>query len=223
MRKITLFTYNINREKIPFVTIGMFRDETFHLPTIELEEDIPYDEYVIQLSKDYLLTMLSSYLDVEIHYIDEYEEEDNLVLIFEIIMNHKNSYTVTSITKMWFATLHEIININNFCDISFSDDCVKQVKTHLDYFREFKNPVIKYDGSHSKKIMFESTFGVSKRDEGDGKGSIFRFYDFHEACKKAQETNQSCAVLRYAVFSEDVTYDDFLPLTLHPLLHSNLV
>lgn len=218
MRKITLLIYNVNREKVPFVTIGVIHGETFELPIIELDEDIPYDEAVIQLSKDYLATMLSSYLDVEIEYIDEVQEEDNLLLIFEINMNHKNSYTVTSVTKIWFATLDEMINTNKFCNISFSENSVKQVKSHLSYFLEFDSPRIKYDGSYSKKITFESTFGVSKRDEEDGKGNIFRFYDFDDAYERAKETKQSSAVLRYAVFSEEeITHDDFLPLTLHHL------
>jgi len=220
MRKITILIYNINREKTPFVTIGMLYGQPFELPDIELEEDIPYekDEYIIQLSKEYLQPMLSSYLDVEIEYVDEIYEDDNLLLIFEINMNNKNSYAVTSATKIWFATLHEIINENKFCNISFSERTIKQVKACLNYYSEFKNPIIKYDGSHSKKIMFESTFGVSKRDEHDGKGNIFRFYDFFTACNKAKETNKASAILRYAVFSEDeITYDDFLPLTLHPL------
>jgi len=218
MRKITLLIYNLNREKKPFVTIGVIHGETFDLPAIELDEDIPYDECVIQLSKEYLISMLSSYLDVEIEFIDEVYDKDNLLLIFEINMNHKNSYSVTSVTKIWFATLHEMINTNNFCNITFTEECVKYVKSHLSYFLEFDSPTIKYDGSHSKKIMFESTFGVSKRDEEDGKGNIFRFYDFHGAYERAKETNQPSALLRYAVFSEDdIKYEDFLPLTLHPL------
>ena len=220
MRKITLLIYNINREKTPFVTIGMIHGKSFELPMIELEEDIPYekDEYIIQLSKEYLQTILSSYLDVEIEYVDEFYEEENLLLIFKITMNHKNSYAITSVTKIWFATLHEIININNFCNISFSENTIKQVKTYLNYYAGFENPITKYDGSHSKKIMFESTFGVSKRDEDDGQGNVYRFYDFFNAYDRAKETNKASAVLRYVVFSKDeITYDDFLPLTLHPL------
>jgi hypothetical protein len=198
--------------------------QPFELPVIELEEKMYYekDEYTVELSKEYLQPMLSSYLDVEIEYVDEIYEDDNLLLIFEINMNHKNSYAVTSATKIWFATLHEIINENKFCNISFSESTISQVKACLNYYSEFKTPIIKYDGSHSKKIMFESTFGVSKRDEGDGQGNIFRFYDFFQAYDKAKETNKSSAILRYVVFSKDeITYDDFLPLTLHPLpLHT---
>lgn len=224
MRKITLLIYNINREKTPFVTIGMSYGQPFELPVIELEEKMYYekDEYTVELSKEYLQPMLSSYLDVEIEYVDEIYEDDNLLLIFEINMNHKNSYAVTSATKIWFATLHEIINENKFCNISFSESTISQVKACLNYYSEFKTPIIKYDGSHSKKIMFESTFGVSKRDEGDGQGNIFRFYDFFQAYDKAKETNKSSAILRYVVFSEDeIAYDDFLPLTLHPMpLHA---
>ena len=224
MRKITLLLYNINREKTPFVTIGVVHGESFELPMIELDEDIPYekDEYIIQLSKEYLQTILSSYLDVEIEYVDEIYEDDHLLLIFEINMNHKNSYALTSVTKIWFATLHEIINENKFCNISFSENVIKRTKDCLNYYSGFENPITKYDGSHSKKIMFESTFGVSKRDEGDGQGNIFRFYDFFQAYDKAKETNKSSAILRYVVFSKDeITYDDFLPLTLHSLpLHA---
>lgn len=220
MRKITLLLYNINCEKSPFVTIGVVHGTTFELPMIELEEDIPYekDEYIIQLSKEYLQTILSFYLDVEIKYVDEIYEEDNLLLVFEINMNHKNSYAITSVTKIWFATLHEIINENKFCNISFSENVIKQVKAGLNYYSGFKNPITKYDGSHSKKMMFESTFGVSKRDEDDGQGNIFRFYDFFQAYDKAKQTEKASAILRYVIFSEDeITYDDFLPLTLHPL------
>ena len=44
MRKITILIYNINREKNPFVTIGMIYGQPFELPVIELEEDIPYEK-----------------------------------------------------------------------------------------------------------------------------------------------------------------------------------
>ena len=215
MRKITLLVYNVNRQKTPFVTIGMLHGDKFELPVIELDESIPYEEAVVQLSEEYLQTMLSSYLNVEITYIDEFynEEEEHLLLLFEVSMNHMNSYIVTSITKIWFATLHEIINTNNLCDTPFSEDSVNHVKKYLDYFSDFVVPNIQYDGSYTKKITFESLFGSSKRDEGDGKGNIFRYYDFHEAYERAKETNQSSAVLRYAIFSED----EFVPLTLHPL------
>lgn len=216
MRKITLLVYNVNSEKIPFVTIGMIYGETFELPIIELEEDIPYDDSVIQLSKDYLTTMLSSYMDVEINFINEFQNGEDILLIFKVNMNHMNSYIVTSITKIWFATLHEIVNTNEFCGISFSENSVNVVKKYIDYFSDFSVPTIKYDGSHTKKITFESLFGSSKRDENDGQGNIFRYYDFKTAYDKAKELKPS-AVLRYAIFSDEVTYDDFLPLTLHPL------
>lgn len=217
MRKITILVYNVNRTKTPFVTIGMIYGDTFELPIIELDEDIPYEESVIQLSEEYLQTMLSSYLNVEVTFIEEIHEDENLLLIFEVDMNHMNSYIVTSVTKVWFATLHEIVNTNNFCNISFSENSIDVVKKYLDYFSDFAAPTIKYDGSYTKKITFESLFGTSKRDENDGKGNIFRYYDFCEAYKRAKETNKSSAVLRYAIFSEEVTDDDFLPLTLHPL------
>lgn len=193
----------------------MSHGDTFELPMLDLNESIPYDAAVVQLSEEYLQTKLSSYLNVDIKYIDEFynEEEEDLLLIFEVSMNHMNSYIVTSITEMWFATLHEIINTNNLCNIPFSEDSVKCVKKYLDYFSEFVVPNIQYDGSYTKKITFESLFGSSKRDEGDGKGNIFRYYDFHEAYDRAKETNQSSCVLRYAIFPED----EFVPLTLHPL------
>jgi len=217
MRKITILAYNVNRTKTPFVTIGMIYGDAFDLPIIELDEDIPYEESVIQLSEEYLQTMLSSYLNVEIKFIDKIHEDENLLLIFEVDMNHMNSYIVTSITKIWFASLHEIVNTNHLCNISFSENSVNIIKTHLDCFSDFNVPIIKYDGSYTKKITFESLFGSSKRDDNDGKGNIFRYYDFFEAYDRAKETKKSSAVLRYAIFSEDVTEDDFLPLTLHPL------
>jgi len=229
MKSITILTYNVNNEKLPFVTIGLTLENEFDFPRIELDEEIPYnknDPYVISLTEDYLKTVLSNYRDVTLKYSDEIYDEENksLTLYFEVNMNHANSYILSKSTKIWFATLHEIINTNTFCNISISQNVTNEVKTKIEYFSEFGIiPRVCYDGGKMEKILFESLFGSSKRD--DGYGYVYQFYNYFEACDRGEKDkinskSKKAGLLRYVIFEDQMTtdsYEMFLPLSVHQI------
>jgi len=78
-------------------------------------------------------------------------------------------------------------------------------------------PSIYYDGGELKRMQFESLFGKSRRDEGGGKGDVYRFYEYGDAVARASSAAVP-AIVRYAVFVDGDTvdsYHDFLPLSLH--------
>lgn len=225
MNSITIVTYNINNEKHPFVTFGLNLLEELDFPIIELDE-IPYnekDEYVISLTEDYLKNVLSNYRDVSMTYKDEvYDEETkSLTLYFEIFMDHRNSYILSPAAKIWFATIHEIINTNKFCEYNISPNVVNRIKSKIEDFSEMIVPRVCYDGGKMEKILFESLFGSSKRD--DGYGYVFQFYEYLEAIRRAENDrpnskSKKAGVLRYVVFEDQLTtdsYDMFLPLSVH--------
>ena len=213
MRRISILMYNVNREKQAFVTVGLRLSEVLDFPVIELEEEIPYiekDGYVISLTEDYLKTVLSNYTDVSVRYVDESYEGGTLTLVFEVSMNHLNSYIVTTST-IWFATLHEIINMNMILTNCISENVVEKIKNNVERFSEFSVPRICYDGGKREKIMFESLFGVAKCE------GVYQFYDLETAIERSRKEN-SRTVLRYAVFEDSdstTSYDMFQPLTLH--------
>lgn len=227
MNSISIVTYNVNREKHPFVTFGLNLLDELDFPIIELDEEIPYnekDEYVISLTKDYLKTVLSNYRDVTTNYMDEIydEEKKSLVLYFEIFMDHRNSYILSQSTKIWFATIHEIINTKKFCEIDISQNVTDEIKSKIEHFSEMGLiPRVCFDGGKMEKILFESLFGSSKRD--DGYGYVYQFYDYLEAKKRAETDRENsktkkAGILRYVVFEDQMTtdsYDMFLPLTVH--------
>ena len=141
MNSITIVTYNINNEKHPFVTFGLNLLEELDFPIIELDDEIPYnekDEYVISLTEDYLKNVLSNYRDVSMTYKEEvYDEETkSLTLYFEIFMDHRNSYILSPAAKIWFATIHEIINTNKFCEYNISSNVVNRIKSKIEDFSE---------------------------------------------------------------------------------------
>jgi hypothetical protein len=224
MNNITILTYNLNNEKQPFVTFGINFD-TMDFPTIVLDEEIPYkpkDNYIISLTEDYLKTILSNYTEVKLQYVNEIYENNNLTLIFEIFMNHGNSYILTPAVKIWFATLHEIINTNEFCEFKISENVTNQIKRNIGYFTDMGSfPIVCYDGAKMEKIMFDSLFGTSKSN-GEG-GLKYRFYDYTSAQERAindkeNSKTQSSGILRYVLFEDDLTtnsYNSFLPLTVH--------
>ena len=227
MNSISIVTYNINNEKHPFVTFGLNLLEELDFPIIELDEEIPYnekDEYIISLTEDYLKTVLSNYRDVSMIYKDEFydEESKSLILYFEVFMDHSNSYILSRATKIWFATIHEIINTNKFCEFNISQNVVKRIKSKIEDFSEFI-PRICYDGGKMEKILFESLFGSSKRDEGYG--YVYHFYEYSEAIERAEKDRsnsktKSSGILRYVIFEDHLTtdsYDMFLPLTVHKI------
>lgn len=233
MQKITIVPYNLICEKQAFITFGLEHKNLLQFPLIELEEEISYterNEDVLSLTENYLKTILSNYLDVRVRYIDEFyvESDKSLTLLYEIQMNHTNSYIITQSSKLWFATIHEIVNTGKFCNFDIDESVGKQVKMNIDYFEDLWDviPSVYYDGGNMKKMLFESLFGTSKRDENDGKGEVHRFYDFFQAYDRAILDGQSkmAGVLRYVLF-EDVTSDNlvvsdfesFMPLTLHPV------
>lgn len=224
MNNITILTYNVNVEKEPFVTFGI-NFETMDFPNISLDEEIPYnpkDNYILSLTEDYLKTVLSNYTEITLRYIDEIYENNNLTLIYEVFMNHNNSYILTPAVKIWFATLHEIINTKEFCEFKISENVTKQIKQNICYFTELgSSPMVCYDGAKMEKIMFDSLFGTSKSDGEDG--LKYRFYDYTSALERAvndkenSKTN-SCGILRYVLFEDNLTtdtYNSFLPLTVH--------
>lgn len=208
MKKITIIMYNVNREKQAFVTIGLL-DMDF--PMIELEEVYHKDPYVITLTEDYLKTMLSEYVGVSLVYKDEFYEGDMLTLLFEVEMNHANSYVVG--TKIWFATLHEIINTNRFLMYPISQNVIDTIKVNIELFSGFSVPRVCYDGGKLEKIMFESLFGASSKD------GVFRFLELEEAIEKSKR-EKSKSILRYVIFedsNETTSYDMFQPLTVHAI------
>ena len=227
MNSISIVTYNINNEKHPFVTFGLNLLEELDFPIIELDEEIPYnekDKYVISLTEDYLKTVLSNYRDVSMIYKDEFydEETKSLTLYFEVFMDHRNSYILSSATKIWFATIHEIINTNKFCEFKISQNVVNRIKSKIEDFTEIV-PRVCYDGGKMEKILFESLFGSSKRDEGYG--YVYQFYEYSEAIERAEKDRsnsktKTSGLLRYVIFEDQLTtdsYDMFLPLTVHKI------
>lgn len=212
MRRISILMYNVNREKQAFVTVGLSLLDVLDFPVIELEEEVPYEknDYVISLTEDYLKTVLSNYMDVSLRYDGESYEGDTLTLVFEVSMNHLNSYIVTTST-IWFATLHEIINTNMFLTVPISQNVIENIKNNIEHFSEFSVPRVCYDGGKREKIMFESLFGMSKCE------GVYQFFDLDTAVEKSSKEN-SKTILRYAVFEDSdstTSYDMFQPLTLH--------
>lgn len=209
MRRISILMYNVNREKQAFVTVGLTPEMDF--PLIELEEEVPYEKNgVVSLTEDYLKTVLSNYTDVSVRYDGESYEGDTLTVVFEVSMNHLNSYIVTTST-IWFATLHEIINTNMFLTNPISQNVIENIKNNIEHFSEFSVPRVCYDGGKREKIMFDSLFGMSKCD------GVYQFFDLETAVEKSSKEN-SKTILRYAVFEDSdstTSYDMFQPLTLH--------
>jgi hypothetical protein len=224
MNNIKILIYNVNNEKQPFVTFGI-NFETMDFPIIVLDEKIPYnpkDEYIISLTEDYLKTVLSNYTDVTLNYVDEFYENETLTLFFEVFMNHCNSYILTPAVKIWFATLHEIINTNAFCEFMISSNVTNYIKNNIEYFSNLgSSPRVCYDGAKMEKIMFDSLFGTSKSNGENG--LKYHFYDYTTAQEKALKDKEnsktnSCGILRYVLFEDDLTTDSynlFLPLTVH--------
>ena len=219
--RISIILYNIHKEKRPFYQFGLLRGESFAFPSIEVEE-MQYDkEDILRLTGDYLKAELSNYHDVELTYQSDDYVDSTLYLYYEVSMNQFNSYTLTN-SKIWFATIHELINTLHICHIPISDDSTNYLKKKIELFEDLSIPSIYYGGSHTKRIKFESLFGCSKVD------GLYRFYDYFTAYDNAyiagKEKGNSAGVLRYAVFSDDVenestveSYDDFVPLSLHDI------
>jgi len=220
LTSIVIIPYTIHKEKQPFYLFGLLRSETLGFPTIELEEMEYNKEDIFRLTEDYLKTELCNYHDLVITYQADEQVETTLYLYYEISMNQLNSYTLTN-SKIWFASIHEIINSRNIYNIPITEETTIYLKSRIDLFEDLFVPSIYYDGSHSKKIMFESLFGSPKVD------GVFKFYDFFTAYDKAytagKNIGNSGAVLRYAVFTDDCSectvekYDDFVPLSLHDI------
>jgi len=208
MRRISILMYNVNREKQPFVTIGL--TNVLDFPAIELEEEVPYEKNgVILLTEDYLKKVLSNYTDVSVRYDGESYDGYTLTVVFEVTMNHMNSYIVTTST-IWFATLHEILNTNTFIN-PISENVIENIKNNIEHFSEFNVPRVFYDGGKREKIMFDSLFGMSKSD------GVYQFFDLDTAVEKSRKENSN-TILRYAVFEDSdstTSYDMFQPLTLH--------
>jgi len=207
--------YNVNREKRSFITYGLEKvGGELRFPEIELEE-IPYVQAdVLSLTEEYLKTVLSIYHDLEVKYVNESLDGTCLTLLYEVSMNHANSYAPT---RIWFATIDEISNVGEMCGVPIAKEVAAELR--VNYMDELWEviPSIYYDGGEMKRMKFESLFGMSRRDEGDGKGDVYRFYDYVEAVARASSAAVP-AVVRYAVFVDGDTadsYHDFLPLTLH--------
>lgn len=222
MKKITIMVYNVNREKRAFTTFGI-NFETMDFPRIELEEEIPYnprDAYILSLTEDYLKTVLSNYTEVTVKYVNEFYNGE-LTLIYEIFMNHGNSYILTPAVRIWFATIDEIINTNEICEFMISPNVTNYIKNNMEYFSNLGSVRVCYDGAKMEKIMFDSLFGTSKSEGEDG--LKYRFYDYTTAQERALKDKEnsktrSCGILRYVLFEDDLTtdtYDSFLPLTVH--------
>jgi hypothetical protein len=219
INKIVIIPYAVHTEKRHFYLFGLLKSDELSFPFIELEE-MEYDKYdIIKLTDEYLKTELSNYHDVETIY--RFEEQDTtLYLYYEIKMNLLNSYTLTN-SKIWFATIHEIINTRTMCNIQITEETTSILKKSMEFFSDNNIPSVYYDGSYMKKMSFESLFGCSKKD------GAYRFYDFFTSYENAyslgKQMNSEAAVLRYAVFADSTencevqSYDDFIPLSLHPI------
>lgn len=211
--------YNVNREKQSFITYGLEKVVgELRFPVIELEEEIPYVQAdVLSLTEDYLKTVLSIYHDLEVKYVNESLDGTCLTLLYEITMNHAGSYAPT---RIWFATIHEIGNSGEMCGVPIAKEVAAELRgNYMDELWEVV-PSIYYHGGELKRMKFESLFGKSRRDEGDGKGNVYRFYEYDEAVASASSAAVP-AVVRYAIFVDGDTvdsYHDFLPLTLHSCL-----
>ena len=215
--RVVMIPYMVHQEKRPFYMFGLRKEEMgLSFPAIKLEE-AEYDRKdIIRLSGEYLKTELTSYRDVVVSYQSEDEIDGVLYLYYEVSMNCMNSY-ILSYSSIWFVTLHEIINTRSVCNIEVMEEVTEYLKSRVDYFEDVGVPSVYYDGGETKKMMFESVFGCSKVD------GYYRFYGYKEACDKGF-VEKTGAVVRYAVFVDEVgvgcevsSYDDFVPLSVHPI------
>ena len=137
------------------------------------------------------------------------------------VINEYNTIPFIALNDIAFC----IINLSEkikFCEFNISQNVVKRIKSKIEDFPEMV-PRVCYDGGKMEKILFESLFGSSKRD--DGYGYVYHFYEYSEAIERAEKDRpnsktKNSGVLRYVIFEDQLTtdsYDMFLPLTVHKI------
>ena len=198
---INIIAYSVKNAELPYLQFMLEKNESecMILPSIVCFDNMTEIE-------DHINTILNMVLNIDANVVYKGCREDggNIYAFVDISEYDCNELFLARNSPFWFVLVDEIINLSNVCNFPIDPAIISLFSYNPDYILlygedfVYETPIVVYSGARFKKVEFQNTFNISKKDD-HLLGPYFYFTNYNGAVKMGWVDEKS-GINRIALF-----------------------